>query len=172
MTDTILFLTFAYIGGTLGIRLKLPAGALLGSMLFVGIFTMTDIVEFTNVSPVIRTAAQVALGAMIGLMFTKEILMLPLKQIFGLIILGLGSVLSAVFIALLFNWVGVFPFITGVIAVAPGGIAEMLTLADSLDVNTQTVVMMHIIRFVTIMLILKWLLNMIKSKGKSKHDTV
>src|SRR5699024_458485 len=162
--ETVLFFALAYIGGTLGIKLNIPAGALLGSMLFIGAFNMIHIVDLTSISPLIRPMTKIALGAMIGLMFTKEILKLPIKQINSFIFLGVGSLLSAILIALLFKLVGLFPFITGVIAVAPGGIAEMLTLAYEVDADIPVVVMIHIIRFVTIMLVLRLLLVFMKRK--------
>jgi membrane AbrB-like protein len=162
--DTVLFLLLAYVGGTVGIKLKLPAGALLGSMLFVGAFSMTGTIDF-DIAPIIRPISKIALGTMIGLMFTKEILKLPFKQVLSFILLGLGSVLSACVIAIVFHYLGFIPFITGMIAVAPGGIAEMLTLADSVDSNTQIVVMMHLIRFVTLMVLLRWLLKLFEKQG-------
>lgn len=165
--DTILFLLFAYVGGTIGIKLKLPAGALLGSMIFIGIISIFNIYSLDALSPILRTASKVALGIMIGLMFTKEILDLPFKHLISFILLGSGSVLSTFIIASIFNWVGYLPFTTGLIAVAPGGIAEMLTLATSIDVDTQAVVMMHIIRFVLLMLILRWMLKLFEKKERS-----
>jgi membrane AbrB-like protein len=164
--DTILFLLFAYIGGKLGIKLKLPAGALLGAMLFVGLFKVLEIVQFNHVSPLLRVGAQIALGTMIGLMFTKEILMLPLSRLLGFILLGLGGVLTAITLSLVFNWFNLLPFITGIMALAPGGIAEMLTLSESLDSNTQAVAIMHTIRFVFIMLTFKWILNLIRKRSE------
>lgn len=157
--ETILFLLLAYIGGTIGIKLKMPAGALLGSMLCVGLISMFNLVEFDNISPIVRLSSQIALGTMIGLMFTKEILQLSLRQLFGFVLLGLFGVCSAIVIAIAFNFFEFLPFITGVIAVAPGGITEMLTLADSIGEDAQAVVVVHLIRFVTIMLILRWILQ-------------
>lgn len=164
--DTFLFLVIAYIGGTLGIKLKLPAGALLGSMFMVGIFKMTDSIEFANVSSLLRIASKIALGTMIGLMFSKDILKLSLKQLISFIMLGLGSIFSTIIIAFTFSLLNVLPFVTSLVAVAPGGIAEMLTLADSINVDTSAVMMIHLIRFVMLMLLLKWLLNLIHKQGK------
>lgn len=165
MLDTIMFLIFAYIGGTLGIKLKLPAGALLGSMFLIGILKMTNMFEFAEVSPILRVASKMALGTMIGLMFTKDILNLPIKQLFSFVLVGLSSILSAVLLAFVFDLFGALPFITALISSTPGGIAEMLTLADEVDVNTQAVVMMHLIRFVTLMLLLRWMLTLQQKRG-------
>ncbi len=164
--DTIVFLLFAYVGGTIGIKLKLPAGALLGSMIFIGIISIFNLYPLEAISPILRTASKIALGIMIGLMFTKEILNLPFKQLLSFILVGLGSVLSAFIIAIIFKWVGFLPLVTGLIAFAPGGIAEMLTLATSIEVDTQAVVIMHIIRFVLLMLTLRWMLKLFEMKEK------
>lgn len=163
--DTIIFIIVAYIGGTLGIKLKLPAGALLGSMFLVGLLQMTNLIEFTDVSPYLRIASKIALGTMIGLMFTKDILKLPVKQLLSFLVVGLTSIASALFLGFIFQFFGVFPFVTGMVSTAPGGIAEMLTLADAIKIDTQEVVMMHLIRFVTLMLMLKWLLSLNQKRG-------
>lgn len=163
--NTLLFLVFAYIGGIIGIKLKLPAGALLGSMLSIGILQMTGLMTFTDVSPVIRIISKIALGTMIGLMFTREILQLPFKQLLSFLIVGLSSVASAILLGLIFHLFGTLPFITGLIASSPGGIAEMLTLADAIHADTQAVVIMHLIRFVTIMVLVRWLLNLNQKRG-------
>lgn len=162
--DTVLFLLFAYTGGKIGLKLKLPAGALLGAMLFIGLLNFTNTVQLTNVSPLLRIAAQIALGTMIGLQFSKEILKLPKNLLVGFTLLGMGSIATSVILALVFYTIGLFPLITGLIAVAPGGIAEMLTLSESVNGNTQAVAIMHLIRFVLIMLLFKWLLTWSHSK--------
>lgn len=165
--DTILFLVIAYIGGTLGIKLKLPAGALLGSMFLVGILKMTETINFENISYFLRYFSKVSLGTMIGLMFTNNILKLSWKQLLGLFLVGLSSVLSALIIALSFNLFEVLPFVTALVSSAPGGIPEMLTLADSIGINTEEVIIIHLIRFVTLMILLKWLLTINKKKENS-----
>lgn len=156
--DTLLFLIVAYIGGTLGIKFKLPAGALLGSMFLVGILKMTEIISFENVSYLLRYFSKVSLGTIIGLMFTSNILKLSLKQLYSFILVGLSSVFSALILAFLFDTLQTLPFVTALISSSPGGIAEMLTLADSVGINTEEVLIIHIIRFITLMILLRWLL--------------
>lgn len=168
--DTILFLILAYIGGKIGIKLKLPAGALLGSMLLVGAVSILDLFPLQDISPVITTGSKVALGIMIGLMFTRDILKLPISHIFSLILLGISGIISAIAIAVIFKWMDFLPFLSGVIAVAPGGITEMLTLATTVEADTQAVVMMHLIRFLLLMLILRWFLNMFDKKKREKES--
>lgn len=164
--DTILFLVVAIIGGILGIKFRLPAGALLGAMLFVGLWKTLGVFQFDQVSPLLRKGAQIVLGMMIGLMFTKEILKLPKKMLISFILLGLGGVLTAITLSVIFNLLGIFPYVTGIIASAPGGIAEMITLSESVNGNTQAVAIMHILRFIFIMLSFKWLLNWIQKRSE------
>lgn len=159
LIDSFLFLLLSYIGGTIGLRLKLPAGALLGSMLFVGGFKLLGTVELNDVSPILRMATQIALGTMIGLHFMRDILRLPMKRLSAFLIVGIGSILTALAINTIFHHFSIAPFITGLIAFAPGGLAEMITLSDSIQSDTQTVVIIHLIRFLIIMLTFKSLMN-------------
>lgn len=162
--NTLLFLITAYIGGKVGIEWRLPAGALLGSMILVGMVNASGIIEFSNISPLLRIGSQVALGTMIGLLFSKKILELPVNLVIAFTLLGLGSILISLILAVLFNLLDVLPFISGLIAVAPGGVAEMLTLSESVGGQTQAVVIVHLMRFVFIMLILKWFIKRVHTK--------
>ncbi|MGG0670353.1 AbrB family transcriptional regulator [Sporosarcina koreensis] len=162
--DSLLFILLSYIGGRIGLRLKLPAGALLGAMLFVGGFKILGTVELNDVSPLLRIATQIALGTMIGLHFKKDILNLPIKRLAAFLIVGIGSILTALLVNIVFHYFGITTFITGLIAVAPGGLAEMITLSDSVQSDTQIVVIVHLIRFLIIMLSFKSLLKWSVSK--------
>lgn len=162
--NTLLFLITAYIGGKVGIQLRLPAGALLGSMILVGVVNASGVIEFSNISPLLRIGSQIALGTMIGLLFSKKILELPLNLIVAFTLLGLGSILISIMLAGLFALLDILPFISGLIAVAPGGIAEMLTLSESVNGQTQAIVVVHLIRFVFIMLTIKWFISWLHKK--------
>lgn len=157
--DTILLLLLAYIGGQLGILLKMPAGALLGAMLFVGMFKITGLVTLSEVMPLLKIATQIGLGLIIGMQFNRNIFKLPLSQIVAFILLGMGSVATSLFIVAIFTKFHILSFITALIAVAPGGLPEMLTLSDSLGIDTQTIVIIHMIRLLLILLLFKTLLN-------------
>lgn len=157
--DSVLFLLLSFVGGTIGLHLKLPAGALLGAMLFVGGFKLLGTVELTDVSPLLRIATQIALGTMIGLHFRKSILMLPKKRLVAFLIVGIGSILTGLCINAVFYHFGIATYLTGLIAVAPGGLAEMITLSDSVQSDTEVVVIIHLIRFLVIMLTFKSLLK-------------
>lgn len=155
--DTFTFLVCAYVGGRLGLKLRLPAGALLGSMFFIGFLQITNLLEFTTISQLLRVGSKIALGIMIGLMFSRKIFMLSYKKLLGFMFVGISSVISAVLLGFIFHKLGYFPTVTGIVASSPGGIAEMLTLADEINADTQDVAMMHIIRFVLFMLLMRWL---------------
>lgn len=169
--NTILFICLAYIGGKIGLWIKIPAGALLGSMLFIGIVKTLGWLPLNDVSHLLRIGTQIALGTMIGLMFSKDILKLPFEQISSFFFLGIGSILSGIAVALVFTWLDIFPIITSLIATAPGGVAEMLTLSHSVNSNSQAIAIMHVIRFISIIFIFKILLNfMSKRLGQSKNE--
>lgn len=167
--STLLFLMTAYIGGRVGVLLRLPAGALLGSMILVGIVNTSGLIEFSNISPLLRIGSQIALGSMVGLLFSNKILELPLNLIVAFTLLGLGSITISIILAGIFHLFGVLPFISGLISVAPGGIAEMLTLSESVNGQTQAVVVIHLIRFVFIIMTIKWFISWIQKRLGRSH---
>lgn len=166
--NTLLLILTAYVGGRVGIWLRLPAGAILGSMILVAMVKTADVISFSDISPLIRLGSQVVLGTMIGLLFSKKILALPLNLMMALTLLGFASIIISSILAGIFSVLEILPFITGLISTSPTGIAEMITLSESIQAQTQAVVVVHLIRFVFIILILRWFIAMVSKRlGRS-----
>lgn len=157
--DVLQFLLLSFMGGVFGIMLKIPAGALIGPMLLVGTFQLTEIVVLDEIPQFIKWIAQAMLGLMIGLMFSKEILKISSKQLAAFLIIGFSSIITSFLFGLLIYQTSDLSFLTSVISAVPGSMAEMLALAESLDTNTQAVAMIHLLRFLLIMLILPFILS-------------
>jgi membrane AbrB-like protein len=175
MMNILLFLLLSFIGGAIGILLKVPAGALLGSMILIGALQATNMLVIDNIPQIIRWIVQAVLGLMIGLMFSRDVLKITKKTLSGLLIVGFGGIISAFLLGFLVYGLTGLSFKTSVIAAAPGGIAEMLTLADSMDADTQAVALLHLLRFFIVMstipIILSWMVRINKRViVKSDYD--
>lgn len=151
--DFILFLVISFLGGWLGHCSRLPMGVFLGAMTGVGLWKIYFGSSFTA-GESLTFSAQILLGIMIGLSFSRFNKKDVKKIISGLfvlsaavftIIFGLGWLLSTIF-----N----LSSKTSIIAVAPGSIAEMATLANEMNLDPLIVVSMHVVRVVTVVFLL------------------
>lgn len=144
------WLALAAISGYwLGYKLKFPAHHLMGPLLVAAIFELTGI---TDVKPpmIIVYAAQLVIGTSIGLRFLGT----SLKEINKIILLSCGSTglmiaLATGFSFLASGYVGIS--IPGlVLALSPGGLAEMSLVALALGIDVAFVSIMHVIRIAII----------------------
>lgn len=143
----LLFLGMAAIGGWMGHKFRLPMGALLGAMISVGIWKILFNHSF-EVNDTIIFIAQVLLGSMIGLSFTRFNVREFKKTFIGLVMISL-AVLGIIFgLGFLLSHIANLSPKIAMIASAPGAIAEMATLANELKLDPLIIVSLHITRVV------------------------
>jgi membrane AbrB-like protein len=159
MNKIITSLIIALIGGFIGNELRIPAGALIGSMIAVGI---VNLLEFELMIPqVYRTGAQCILGGALGLLITKDLLM-DLKEYLlpSLMVVVLLSIFGAIAGLIVCKITGI-DISTSLFGSVPGGMQEMIILSDSYDVNHMAVVVMQTVRRILIVIIYPLLVNII-----------
>ena len=150
MEKTLITLIIAAAGGLLGLKLKIPAGALIGAIVAVSAYNIYSGNAHIPVS--LKITAQIILGGIIGLSINMEA------------VKGLRSVLvpAAILVAVLF----IFSVIAGLIiskvtgmdlytalfSCSPGGLSEMAIIADSYGADIPKVVLVHLIRVLRVVL--------------------
>ncbi len=138
-------------GAIVGKLLRLPAYALVGPM---AISIAVHYFDFSHSTPptLVIAAAQVIIGASIGCRFSGFALASIRQTLFA----GFGAGLMMTGAALIAAWsVSQFVGVSSsalMLALAPGGVAEMGLIALSLGVSTAYVSSMHIIRIGMIVL--------------------
>lgn len=168
--STLLFIGLAFIGGKIGLKLKLPAGALVGAMLLVGAVKMfTELLEHFQPADSLRFLIQMSLGAMIGLMFTNRIKNLRVTELLMILIVGASSLVSSLLFGWSFHYLFDQPLGTSIIAATPGGIAEMVTLADSVQADTRVVAFVHVMRFLFLVVSLRLIISYIKTRTANQQ---
>jgi len=140
----LLVLAVAIIGAIVGIKLKLPAAAMLGSMIAVAIFTV-----FTNIQATpkwIKVAAQMVSGGYIGTTMSKESLRQMKKVapvaaalLFGMLLLNLatGTVLYLT---------SPLDLCTSLFATTPGGLTDVTIISDDMGANSPVVGVFQVCR--------------------------
>ena len=153
-------LVIAALGGLIGAKLKMPAGAMVGAMVAVG---AANLIGFRGaIPPYFRTGAQIVVGGMIGLSITRETV-IGLKSVAGpaaiLILSMIGFGLMAGF---LISRVTGMDIVTAMFSSTPGGMMEMTLMGEAAGGEAPQIALMQLARFMGIVLIMplviRWIL--------------
>lgn len=160
LLDMLLLAGCAVIGVPLAPRLRLPAGALLGPMLLSAILHISGLTSAAPPGPIVA-GAQIVIGAGIGCRFAG----LRLAHVWRIILFAIGSGLMMV-LAATFTGIIAAPMIGDlpkplILALAPGGLAEMSLIALSIGSATAYISFMHLSRIVLVVVIFPSLFRMI-----------
>lgn len=152
MLDMALLAACAVIGVPLAAWLRLPAGALVGPMLLSAGLHLGGLTSAAPPGPLVAIA-QVVVGAGIGCRFTG----LSLGRVWRIILFAAGSGLVMVGAATVVGLVTA-PLIGEtpkplVLALAPGGLAEMSLIALSLGSQIAYISFMHVMRIILVVII-------------------
>lgn len=145
--DILILLACAVVGAVVGLRLRLPAGHVLGPILLSGAVHVAGLTQ--SVPPGwLVAAAQVVIGTSLGVRFAgmpkRRILhALGLAVMNGTLTIG-GAAVVAWLIA---GWVGE-PARAVFLAFAPGGLVEMGLIALSLNMSILYVTAHHLLRII------------------------
>ncbi|MFZ5967882.1 MAG: AbrB family transcriptional regulator [Bacillota bacterium] len=152
MEKMIYTLVVAFLGGFLGIKLKIPAGALIGAMVAVAAYNISGGKGYIH--PNFKVAAQIVIGGILGLSFTMETLY-GLKELWVpavVMIVGL-MVLSLTLGVLISKFAGIDP-ITALFSSAPGGLTEMVITAEAYGADIKKVALLHLMRLITVITVM------------------
>jgi membrane AbrB-like protein len=169
--DLLQFFFLTLIGGLIAIRLRIPGGGIIGPMIFVGLFQSTEWVVIESVPNIIRWAAQSMLGVFIGLQFSKKVLKLSRKDLLAFSIVSFTSVLTSFLFGYMIYRITDEPYLTAVISAVPGSIAEMLMLADSMNLDTQPVAVIHLLRFILLLTVIPFIVTFIARRLEKKSKS-
>ncbi|WP_078430289.1 AbrB family transcriptional regulator [Alkalihalobacterium alkalinitrilicum] len=171
----ILFITLSIIGGTIGQKLKIPVGTIVGAMFAVGLAKTFQLLTLET-TVLMSFLLQVTLGLMVGLTFLK-LSVTQLRQLatslvavtFSIFFITLGS-------GVLISTFSSFELSDAILSAAPGGMIEMATIAKTLSLHAPVVIMLHLIRVLSVMTIFPILLDYLHrkelQKGGSHYETL
>ena len=164
--DALVLAVAGLVGVPLGHMLRLPAPYLVGPIVASAAAHLTGIAHAAPPTELVA-AAQVVVGASIGARFTG----LPVSHVGRIMRIGAGSSLlmlltSAVVGSALAPLIGT-DAASLVLALAPGGLAEMALTALSLGVDTAFVSTMHILRIAVIVIMAPLAFRLLSRSEKS-----
>jgi uncharacterized protein len=149
--SVVVFLLVGSLGGFVGLRLKIPAGILIGAMLAIIAFKSISRVnwEIPRNFPFIL---QVLLGITVGATFHLEMLKTMESVIIPVIVSTLLLVGTGVILAILFTRLGLLDMGTAYLGTSPGAMSALIVLALDSGENPTVVTCFHFFRVVFIIL--------------------
>lgn len=160
-------------GGTLFLKLKFPAGAMVGAMVLVAIFSV--VTGKAEMPLNVRVVTQMVAGAFIGasvqykdLLALKKILLPAFLMMFMMISLD-------VFMGYLMYRATDLDLTTALMASAPGGIMDISLIAADIGADSSKVALLQLMRLMTVMAFFPMMIKKISLKlnpvaGEVKSD--
>jgi len=154
------YIGLGIVGGVLGAKLKIPAGALIGAMLTIIVFKMTMRMHW-EIPKGFTFALQVFVGIMVGATFQPELLNVMKKIALPVIISCVVLVGAGVLMAIIFTRLGMLDMGTAYLGTSPGAMSALIVLALDSQAQPMLVVCFHFVRVVFVLLtapfIFKWI---------------
>ena len=152
--DEAAILTAGGIAGFFGAKaLKIPAAALTGPMIVSALLHLVGVSTVAPPGPLVA-AAQVVVGSTLGARFAG----VPIRRILRLVLHSLGSTALMISLTILLAVIAT-GFVDAsipalVLALAPGGLAEMSLIALALGIEAAFVAAHHIVRITLVVLVM------------------
>jgi membrane AbrB-like protein len=141
----------AFAGGYVGMKLKIPAGALIGALVatvavrFIG-------AKAKEVPHIFGFVAQVLIGLIIGAGVTLDLLEHLSKCWVPLVISILGLVLIGLVFGLLIHKMGFLDFPTAYLGTSPGAMSAIVLLGVEYGANGAVVALFHFLRIIVVLI--------------------
>ena len=164
----ILTVCVAALGGMIGRRLKLPAGTMLGALLFTVLYNL--LFERAYVPADFRPWMQILSGILLGAGIQRR----DVRELRHLVVPSIIMIVDMVILNLIFGLL-IYRFssldlATSLLATAPGGMSDMALIAADLGGQSLPVTLLHLVRqlsiFILLPLLLPWLRRQQTAKGK------
>lgn len=159
------------IGSHIAVKLKFPAGAMIGSLFAVAIFNI--VTGDTYLPQSVKLITQIATGTFIGAKITKEDVK-GLKDIFFPAFILVTFMAGFNFIMGFFIYYTTdIDMVTALFATAPGGITDMSIISYDFGADASKVAVLQLIRLISVVGILPFFIKFIVKKfNKGKKESI
>lgn len=161
----ILTLAIAAFGGWVGLKLRIPAGTLLGALLFTVLFNL--IFEQAYVPKDFRPWLQMLAGILIGSSIQRR----DVRELKHLVIPCVVMIVNMIILNLVFGYLvyrfSTLDLITSLLATAPGGMTDMSLIAAELGGEMIPVTILHLVRLLVILALLPLIFSRLRRYQQS-----
>ena len=150
------FLLVGTLGGLIGLKLKIPAGALIGSLLAVICFKLITRVDW-GVPTVFTFVLQVFLGIMVGSSFHPAMIKILGKVFIPVVTSTLFLVGTGMLLSVAFTRLGLMDMGTAYLGTSPGAMSALIVVALESGKDAAVITCFHFFRVVFIILTLPFI---------------
>jgi membrane AbrB-like protein len=162
-----LTLLTAVFGGWIGVRLKIPAGAMIGALVATVILNLT--LGLAYIPTPWKTVLQLFTGILLGVKIRREDIRGLKTLLVPLAILLISMVIYNLLFGTAIYLSSDLDLVTALFATAPGGMTDMAIISDDLGANSSYVVILQLSRLMVIYLCFPPIFR--KLAGKKKEQT-
>lgn len=147
--DSVFLLIALLVAATAGgvfLRLKVPAGLLVGGILAVSLLSI--LTGNVVAPPYLTIILQILSGTLIGSSFAKQDLLDIKKLIVPAVLLVGGMLANNLIIGSLIAWLSPLDLLSSLMGCIPGGVTEIVIMADQLGADVPAVAVMQLSRLI------------------------
>ena len=168
----IITLLVGLIGAMIALKLKVPAGAMIGSLFAVAIFNI--LTSNADLPQSYKIIAQISTGTFIGAKITandvKGLKNIFLPSLIMVILMGIVNFLMGYFI---YKFTPL-DMVTALFATAPGGLTDMTIISYDFGADSSKVALLQMVRLISVVSLIPALIKIVvknfnKSKGNIKN---
>jgi len=142
--NLILTIAIAFLGSVIFYKLRIPAGALIGAIVFCAAFNiLTNMGEFPFF---MKTVLQAIAGAFIGQRVTHKDLAELRHTLSAGLIMFFSMVIYTVLVGLLLNKVTQLDFATSLVSAMPAGLSDIAVISSDLGANSTQATVVQTVR--------------------------
>lgn len=159
LTKFITTLLIGALGGIVGIKLKIPAGALFGAMVFSAVYNL--ITNAAYVPPKMEMILQILIGTIIGLNFSMETIKGLRPVLFSAVIMVTGLLIFSLLMGWIISRVTGMDLITALFSTSPGGLSNIVLISDAYGAQAHIVALMHTLRLIAVVVFMPLIVKFI-----------
>jgi len=168
MQLALVFVFLAPLCGWLGSRAHLPNAWLLSPLLMAGVFAASGVTA--RMFPAALVAAQILIGWSLGQHMTRQFFLKSPRMLASAALVTLGMLTICIAVAWSLSQTGAISLLTGFLAIAPGGTAEMAIIAKTFGIGAPVVTAFHFFRVIATVLSIGWVARTLLRSGWVKQN--
>lgn len=166
--ELIITLIIGMAGGLTALKLKVPAGAMVGSMLFVTLYNIITGEAFFPQD--LRVVTQIATGAFIGAGVTKKDVIDLKLMIKPAVLMVTSMIIMDVLLGYIMYKITDIDLVTSLFACAPGGLVDMSLISSDLGADSAKVALLQMVRLMSVLIILPPVIKHISLRYSDKGE--
>lgn len=151
-------------------RLHLPVAYFITPIILLMMLQLTTPMAMPRVPGIVMDVAQLLIGAHIGLMLKPHMIKLPVRVLAGGILSSFALIALTYGSSFLMSSAMDTTFATGFLSTAPGGLDQMVLLADAVNAEVSLVTMFQTFRLLFIFILIMPLLKIYYRWQEKKRD--